>query len=207
VPWPRSVFLSLEQNPGNEVSVKPGLAHGTRLRSGRGRSVVGSLAASGGLQRIVKSAASSSRSLGPEDRGHLALLIVISGVRWLAGTLGLPSAGSTRLPTVRLKPGVSCHRWPGWGTPGGSRVCASGGCACRPRGVRSAARPSGDRYLPSLTAGHPRSEFGRRDPPGAAPVTAFNLLRILPSTAYVASVVIVYVLNASSLVVFMAVWR
>ena len=36
--------------------------------------------------------------------------------------------------------------------------------------------------------------------------TAFNLLRILPSTAYVASVVIVFGLNATSLVLFMALW-
>jgi O-antigen/teichoic acid export membrane protein len=36
--------------------------------------------------------------------------------------------------------------------------------------------------------------------------TAFNLLRILPSTAYVAGVVIVYVLDATSLVLFMALW-
>jgi O-antigen/teichoic acid export membrane protein len=36
--------------------------------------------------------------------------------------------------------------------------------------------------------------------------TAFNLLRILPSTAYVAGVVIVYLLNATSVIVFMALW-
>jgi O-antigen/teichoic acid export membrane protein/O-antigen ligase len=36
--------------------------------------------------------------------------------------------------------------------------------------------------------------------------TAFNLLRILPSTAYVVGVVIVYALNATSLVLFMALW-
>jgi hypothetical protein len=36
--------------------------------------------------------------------------------------------------------------------------------------------------------------------------TAFNLLRILPSTACVAGVVIVYMLNATSVVLFMALW-
>ena len=66
---------------------------GTRLRSGAGRSVVGSLAASGGLQLLViVSGVLVARSLGPEDRGYLALLIVISAVCALAGTLGLPSA-------------------------------------------------------------------------------------------------------------------
>ena len=63
------------------------------MRSSAGRSIVGSLAASGGLQLIViVSGVLVARSLGPEDRGYLALLIVISGVFALAGTLGLPSA-------------------------------------------------------------------------------------------------------------------
>jgi O-antigen/teichoic acid export membrane protein/O-antigen ligase len=36
--------------------------------------------------------------------------------------------------------------------------------------------------------------------------TAFNVFRIMPSTAYVVGVVIVYALNATSLVLFMALW-
>ena len=61
------------------------------MRSSVGRSVVGSLAASGGLQLLViVSGVLVARSLGPEDHGYLALLIVISGVFGLLGTLGVP---------------------------------------------------------------------------------------------------------------------
>ena len=58
-----------------------GQAVWSRLRSKAGRSVLGTLAASGGLQLIVIiSGVLVARSLGPEDRGYLALLIVIGTV-------------------------------------------------------------------------------------------------------------------------------
>ena len=66
---------------------------GARWKSGPGRSVVGSLVASGGLQLIViVSGVLVARSLGPQDRGYFALLVVVSGVCALIGNLGLPAA-------------------------------------------------------------------------------------------------------------------
>ena len=48
--------------------------------------------------------------------------------------------------------------------------------------------------------------FGLAILQGQRRFTAYNILRILPSTAYVVGVVVVYVLNATSLVLFMALW-
>lgn len=64
-----------------------------RLNSKAGRSVVGSLAASGGLQLLViVSGVIVARSLGPTDRGYFALLLVVAVVCGLIGHLGIPTA-------------------------------------------------------------------------------------------------------------------
>ena len=73
-----------------------------------------------------------------------------------------PRSGSS--PPHRVLAGL------GWSAPGGSGACPSGGCACRPRGVRPAARPSGCRCFPAHPARNPCTEFRNRGPPGAAPV-------------------------------------
>jgi O-antigen/teichoic acid export membrane protein len=86
------------------------------LRSGAGRSVVGSLAASGGLQLIViVRGVLVARSLGLEDRGYLALLIVIAGVFALGGMLGLPSAVTYYIvrDPAQARRGVSSLAWVG----------------------------------------------------------------------------------------------
>jgi len=63
------------------------------LNSKAGRSVVGSLAASGGLQLLViVSGVIVARSLGPTDRGYFALLLVVAVVCGLIGHLGIPTA-------------------------------------------------------------------------------------------------------------------
>ena len=41
---------------------------------------------------VVVSGVLVARSLGPEDRGYLALLTVVAGVFAIVGTLGLPTA-------------------------------------------------------------------------------------------------------------------
>jgi O-antigen/teichoic acid export membrane protein len=180
----------------------------TRLRSGAGRSIVGSLAASGGLQLIVVvSGVLVARSLGPEDRGYLALLIVISGVFALLGTLGLPSAATyfiARDPT-HARPIASSLAWVGVLQVGVVFVLQAAALAAivasDPQHVRVAAAIS---LL--LPPGILALSYGVSILQGQRRFTAFNLLRILPSTAYVAGVVIVYALNATSLVLFMVLW-
>lgn len=178
------------------------------MRSSASRSVVGSLAASGGLQLLViVSGVLVARSLGPEDRGYLALLIVISGVFALAGTLGLPSAVTyyiARDPADARRI-ASSLAWVGVLQGGAVFVLQAAALvalvASDPPHVRVAAAIS---LL--LPPGILALSFGVAILQGQRRFTAFNLLRILPSTAYVVGVVIVYALNATSLVLFMALW-
>jgi hypothetical protein len=141
------------------------------LRSGAGRSVVGSLPASGGLQLIViVRGVLVARSLGLEDRGYLALLIVIAGVFALGGMLGLPSAVTYYIvrDPAQARRVVSSLAWVGVLPVRAVFVLQALRLQLSWRPIRG--RPSGGRYLPSPTARNPRSKFRRRDPPGAAPV-------------------------------------
>jgi O-antigen/teichoic acid export membrane protein/O-antigen ligase len=178
------------------------------LRSSVGRSVVGSLGASAGLQLIViVSGVLVARSLGPHDRGYLALLIVVSGVCALAGTLGLPAAVTyyiARDPTDARRI-TSSLAWVGALQLAGVFVVQAAALAALvhsdPRRVQVAAAIS---LL--LPPGILALSFGLAILQGQRRFTAFNVLRIAPSTAYVVGVVIVYALNATSLVLFMALW-
>ena len=178
------------------------------MQSSAGRSVVGSLAASGGLQLlVVVSGVLVARSLGPEDRGYLALLIVVSGVFALAGMLGLPSAVTYYIARdpAQARRIASSLGWVGVLQVGAVFVLQAAALAVLvesdPKNVRVAAAIS---LL--LPPGILALSFGVAILQGQRRFTAFNLLRILPSTAYVVGVVIVYALNATSLVLFMALW-
>jgi len=64
-----------------------------RLLTTRNRSLGGSLVATGAVQVLLTvSGVLIARTLGPEDRGYLALLVVVSGICVLAGGAGLPTA-------------------------------------------------------------------------------------------------------------------
>jgi O-antigen/teichoic acid export membrane protein/O-antigen ligase len=178
------------------------------LRSSAGRSLLGSLAASGGLQLlVVVSGVLVARSLGPEDRGYLALLIVISGVFGLLGTLGLPSAATYYIARdpAQARGIVSSLAWAGVLQVSVVFVLQAAALAALvasdPQNVQVAAAIS---LL--LPPGILALSFGVSILQGLQRFTAFNLLRILPSTAYVVGVVVVYALNATSLVLFMALW-
>ena len=68
-------------------------ARGLGRLSGDRRSLGGSLATAGFLQLVlVASGVIVARGLGAEDRGYLALLVVISGMCTLVGSLGIFSA-------------------------------------------------------------------------------------------------------------------
>ena len=181
---------------------------GTRLRSSVGRSLVGSLSASVGLQMLVAvSGILVARSLGPEDRGYLALLIVIAGVIALIGTLGLPTAmtyyiaqdpsGARRI--------ASSLAWVGVLQVGVVLVVQTAALtavvASEPSRVQVAAAIS--LLLPPGILG---LQFGLAILQGQRHFAALNLLRISPSAAYVAGVVAIYALGVADLVPFMALW-
>jgi O-antigen/teichoic acid export membrane protein/O-antigen ligase len=180
----------------------------SRLQSRAGRFVVGTLAASGGLQLIVIiSGVLVARSLGPEDRGYLALLIVISTVCAIAGTLGLPAAVTyyiAREPSQARRI-ASSLAWVGTGQLAAVFVVQAAALAAvvhsDPQRVQFAAAIS---LL--LPPGILALSFGLAILQGQRRFTAYNVLRITPSTAYVGGVVVVFVSNATSLVLFMALW-
>ena len=181
---------------------------GARLRSKAGRSVIGTLAASGGLQLIViVSGVLVARSLGPEDRGYLALLIVISTVCAIAGTLGLPAAMTyyiAREPSQARRI-ASSLAWVGTAQLAAVFVVQAAALAAlahsEPQRVQLAAAIS---LL--LPPGILALSFGLAILQGQRRFTAYNTLRIAPSIAYVVGVVVIYVSNATSLVLFMALW-
>ena len=179
-----------------------------RLRSGAGRSVLGTLAASGGLQLLViVSGVLVARSLGPEDRGYLALLIVIGTVCAIAGTLGLPAAMTyyiARDPSQSRRI-ASSLAWVAVAQLAAVFVVQAAALAAvvysDPPRVQMAAAMS---LL--LPPGILALSFGLAILQGERRFTAYNVLRIAPSIAYVVGVVVVYVLDATTLVLFMALW-
>ena len=178
------------------------------MRSRAGRSVIGTLAASGGLQLIViVSGVLVARSLGPEDRGYLALLIVISTVCAIAGTLGLPAAMTyyiAREPSQARRI-ASSLAWVGTAQLAAVFVVQAAALAAlahsEPQRVQLAAAIS---LL--LPPGILALSFGLAILQGQRRFTAYNTLRVAPSIAYVVGVVVIYALNATSLVLFMALW-
>ena len=180
----------------------------SRLRSKAGRSVLGTLAASGGLQLIVIiSGVLVARSLGPEDRGYLALLIVIGTVCAIAGTLGLPAAMTyyiARDPSQARRI-ASSLAWVGVAQLAAVFVVQAAALAAvvhsDPPRVQLAAAIS---LL--LPPGILALSFGLAILQGQRHFTAYNVLRIAPSIAYVVGVVAIYVLGHTDLVLFMALW-
>ncbi len=185
-----------------------GQAVWSRLRSKAGRSVLGTLFASGGLQLIViVSGVLVARSLGPEDRGYLALLIVIATVCAIAGTLGLPAAMTyyiARDPSQARRI-ASSLAWVGVAQLAAVFVVQAAALAAvvhsDPQRVQVAAAIS---LL--LPPGILALSFGLAILQGQRHFTAYNVLRIAPSIAYVVGVVAIYVLGHTDLVLFMALW-
>jgi O-antigen/teichoic acid export membrane protein/O-antigen ligase len=179
-----------------------------RLRSRSGRSVIGSLGASGGLQLLViVSGVLVARSLGPLDRGYLALLTVIATLCAIFGTLGLPAALTYY---IARDPGharriTSSLAWVGVLQLGSvlvvQAVALAAIAASDPAHVKLAAALS-LLLPPGILALH----FGLAILQGQQRFTPFNILRIIPTTAYVIGVVVLYLLDLAELVPFMALW-
>ena len=170
--------------------------------------VIGSLFASGRLQLLViLSGVLVARSLGPQDRGYFALLVVVAGVCALIGNLGLPAALRTTSRESRGMSGGSCVRWAGSScssSPGCScsrRACSAPSCHGEPERVKTAALTS---LL--LPPGILALSYGIAILQGQRRFMAFNVLRILPSMLYVAGVILVYFGAGADLVRLMVLW-
>ena len=177
-------------------------------RSAANRSIGGSLFASGSLQlAVIVSGVLVARSLGPEDRGHLALLVLISTLCSLIGTIGLPLAATyyiARDKSHARQIALSLLR------PGVVQVvvilvvqtAVLAALVVDESGRVKAAALISLLLVPGIIA----FWYGTAILQGQQRFTAFNILRILPTAAYVAGVVVVFVVHAADLVSVMTVW-
>ena len=172
------------------------------------RAMTGSLAAAGISQFVlIVSGVLVARSLGPEDRGYLALLTVVAAVCALIGLAGLPPAltyyiarnraQARRTAAALVRPAIAQV---------GAIVALQAGAllllvADDPPHVKLAALVSlllGPGIL-VLTYGYAILQGQHR-------FDAFNFLRVLPTTCYVLAVLILFLLGWADLVRVMAMW-
>jgi O-antigen/teichoic acid export membrane protein/O-antigen ligase len=170
--------------------------------------MAGSLVASGGLQLVVIiSGVLVARSLGPEDRGYFALIVVVSSVCIFIGTMGLPLAA-----TYYIAQGPSHARQIAAALVRISIFQVVAALALQmavlaplvmhePERVKAAALIS-LAMVPGILA----FTFGCAILQGQQRFAAFNLLRILPTAIYVAAVLVVFLLQSADLVRIMAIW-
>jgi O-antigen/teichoic acid export membrane protein/O-antigen ligase len=156
---------------------------------------------------LVASGVIVARSLGAEDRGYLALLVVISGICTLVGSLGIFSAvpyylardpdGSRRI--MRSLRGLAVLQV--LGTVAVQAVVLIAIAADDPRRVQVAA-------LISLLLSPGIFAYGYAEAIllGQQRFTAFNVFRAVPTTTYAAFVLVAFVLGVADIVVVMAIW-
>lgn len=180
----------------------------SRWRSAASRSLAGSLIASVLSQLfLIVSGVLVARSLGPEDRGYLALLVVASGVCILIGTMGLPLAATYYIARERSKArqiAASLLRTSVFqviGTLALQTAVVAALVMHEPGRVKAAALIS-LAMVPGILA----FAFGTAFLQGQQRFAAFNVLRILPTALYVGAVVIVVLLDSADLVPIMTIW-
>jgi O-antigen/teichoic acid export membrane protein/O-antigen ligase len=178
-----------------------------RLSADR-RSLGGSLATAGFLQLVlVASGVIVARSLGAEDRGYLALVVVISGICTFAGSLGIFSAvpyylardpdGSRRI--MRSLRGLAVLQVVC--TTAVQAVALIAIAADDPGRVQVAAAISLLLPMGMFAYGYAEAILL-----GQQRFTAFNVFRAVPTTAYAAFVLVAFVLGVADIVVIMAIW-
>jgi O-antigen/teichoic acid export membrane protein/O-antigen ligase len=180
----------------------------SRWRSAASRSMAGSLLATGGLQLVViVSGVLVARSLGPEDRGYLALLVVVSSVCIFIGTMGLPLAATYY---IARGPGQARQIVSSLLHISVFQVIATLALQTavlaplvmhEPGRVKAAALIS-LAMVPGILA----LALGCAILQGQQRFAAFNLLRILPTAIYVAAVLVIFLMESADLVRIMAVW-
>jgi O-antigen/teichoic acid export membrane protein/O-antigen ligase len=168
----------------------------------------GSLLASGFSQlALIFSGVLVARGLGPQDRGYLALLVVVSGVCIMIGTIGLPLAATYYIARDRsharqiasslLGPGVLMMA----ATLALQMAVLAVLVMHEPERVKVAALIS-LLLVPGILA----FSFGTAILQGQQRFAALNVFRILPTVAYVAAVMVVFLLDSANLVSLMTIW-
>jgi O-antigen/teichoic acid export membrane protein/O-antigen ligase len=185
-----------------------GWAWRSRLLGGRTRSLGGSLVATGTVQALLTvSGVLIARTLGPQDRGYLALLVVVSGICILVGGAGLPTAVTYYIAQNRAHAAgiVRALAFPAVvqvvATALVQFVVLFALVADDPQRVKLAALIS--LLLVPGILGH---SYGLAILQGQERFRAFNLLRVLPTAAYVSFVVAAIVAGTGHLVVLMLSW-
>lgn len=179
-----------------------------RVLTARNRSLGGSLVATGAVQVLLTvSGVLIARTLGPEDRGYLALLVVVSGICVLAGGAGLPTAATYYVAQNRGHAAgiVRALALPALIQVGGTAVVQLGVLFVLiphdPQRVKVAAMVS---LL--LVPGILSHSYGLAVLQGQERFRPFNILRILPTALYVGAVVAAVVLGFANLIVLMVAW-
>jgi O-antigen/teichoic acid export membrane protein/O-antigen ligase len=170
--------------------------------------MAGTLAATGGLQLLViVSGVLAARALGPEDRGYLALLVVVSTACSLMGSLGLPSAVTYYIARDRSHAGVIASSFL---RPALLLLLATLAVQTAVLVVLVMNEPERVKIAAVLSLllgpGILALAYGFAILQGQQRFAAVNVLRVLPSTAYVAGVVVVFLLDSADLVPLMAIW-
>ena len=171
-----------------------------RQRLGAGRRIAGApghasarcLSGFAGQAVLVVSGVIAARMLGPEDRGYLALLVLVPLIVAQVGGLGDPAGGDLlHRPRPRRPRRASGRRSGRWccsrqGCSPASTASCSGRC-CRddPQYVIDAAL-----YTVLLVPAALAQEYGLALLQGRGRFTAFNVLRLTPVVIYAAGVTV-----------------
>ena len=198
----RGVQIRVGSLMGGPASIR------SRVRAALGSSMSGSLVASGVAQfALIFSGVLVARSLGPEDRGYLAFLVVVAGVLSLIGSMGLPSAATyfiaresrhaRQIVSTLARPGVILAG----GTLGVQIAVLAALETNAPERVRVAALVS-LLLVPGILA----VWYGTAILQGQHRFAAFNVLRTVPTASYAIAVLLAYLFHAADLVHIMAIW-
>ena len=179
-----------------------------RLLSTRSRSLGGSLVSTGAGQiLLILSGVLVARSLGPQDRGYLAFLVVISAVCVLVGSAGIPTAVTYYVARNRGHAGgiVRSLAMPALFQVGVTGAVQLGVLlvlvAHDPQRVKAAAIVS---LL--LVPGMLSQTYALAILQGQERFRPFNVLRNLPTLAYAGTVLAAVVFGVANLVVLMTAW-
>ena len=185
-----------------------GVLNPRRLLSGRARKLAGSLIASGAAQVfLIASGVLVARGLGPEDRGYLALIVVVAGICVLVGSVGLPTAVTYYV--ARYPPGArSIARSLAFPFVGQIAAIIALQLIVLFAFLHGDPRRVGVAALISLllVPGILSHSYGLAILQGQDRFRPFNVLRILPTGMYAFAVLAVFVLGLADLVVVTTTW-
>jgi O-antigen/teichoic acid export membrane protein len=180
----------------------------SRWRSGASRAMGASLLASGMSQVVlIVSGVLVARSLGPHDRGYLALLILVSGICVLLGGLGIPSAATYFIARDRRHAREIVASLLGPGVLLTVATLALQIAVLVPLVMHAPQRMKVAAVISLLlTPGLRAFAYGTAILQGQQRFTAFNITRTLPTAVYVAGVFATFLLHSADLVPIMTMW-